>query len=130
MSAESLSQRIRHVVSSGQAQPGVVSTGVGAVLSLSSIIVSATNTISAQQAIAMAVPAIVAITGGLIHILVTDSWTAWRRGFKQGCQAAMVYRLHAVNTDGSTAADVNGVADPTRLARELASRRWPPDATG
>lgn len=89
MSAESLSQRIRHVVSSGQAQPGVVSTGVGAVLSLSSIIVSATNTISAQQAIAMAVPAIVAITGGLIHILVTDSWTAWRRGFKQGCQAAM-----------------------------------------
>jgi hypothetical protein len=130
MSAGSPPQRARHVISWGQARPGIMVTCVGAVLGLTTVVFSATNTISAQQAIAMAVPAIVSITGGLIHTLVLDSWTAWRRGFEQGCQAALVYRPHGLNTDGSTTSDLNGVADSGRLARRLTSLRSPPDATG
>jgi hypothetical protein len=104
-------------------------TCVGAVVGLTTVVFSATNTISAQQAIAMAVPAIVAITLGLIHTLVVDSWTAWRRGFEQGCQAGLVYRLHGLNTDGSTASDPNGVSDSGRLPGRLTSLNCPPDAT-
>lgn len=115
MSAGSLAERVRHAVSWGQARSGALVTCVGTVLGLSTVIFSATNMISAQQAIAMAVPAIVAITGGLIRVLVLDSWTAWRRGFEQGCQAALVHRLHSLSTDASIS-QLKGVADHDRLA--------------
>ena len=50
----------------------------GAILGVSTVVFSAINAISTQQAVAMAVPAIVAITGGLVRMLVLDSWAAWQ----------------------------------------------------
>lgn len=129
MSGRSLPQRVRLVVAWSRARPEAVGTCAGVVLGLSTIVFSATNTISAQQAIAMAVPAIVAITVGLVRMVVLDSWTAWRRGFEQGCQAALIYRLCSPNGDDSGGPEHNGVADTGRMAPRLASTRWPPGAT-
>lgn len=129
MSDESLPKWVRHVGSWGQARPGVAGTCFGAVLGLSTIGLSATNTISAQQAVAMAVPAIVTMTGGLVRMLVLDSWTAWRRGFEQGCHTAVVYRLHSPNADDAGPSEANGRVDPGRLAPRLTGHRWPPEAT-
>ena len=55
------------------------------------VILSAANAVSAQQAIAMALPAGVTALGGLLGLIIPDAWTAWRRGFRQGCEAAMMY---------------------------------------
>ncbi len=129
MSDGSLPQWVGHVGSWGLARPGVAGTCFGAVLGLSTVVLSATNTISAQQAIAMAVPAIVTITGGLVRMLVLDSWTAWRRGFEQGCRTALVYRLHSQNTDDSGLPEANGGADSGRLTSRLTGHRWPQEAT-
>lgn len=132
MSGRSLPQWMRLAVAWGQTgpvRPEVVAACAGAALGLSTVVLSATNTISAQQAIAMAVPAIVAITVGLVRMVVRDSWTAWRRGFEQGCQAALIYRLCSSNGDDSDGPDHNGVADTGCRAPRLASPRWPPGAT-
>lgn len=77
----------------------------------------------------MAVPAIVTMTGGLVRMLVLDSWTAWRRGFEQGCHTAVVYRLHSPNADDAGPSEANGRVDPGRLAPRLTGHRWPPEAT-
>ena len=130
MSGRSLPQRVRLVVAWGRVRPEAVGTCAGVILGLSTIVFSATNTISAQQAMAMAVPAIVAITVGLVRMVVLDSWTAWRRGFEQGCQTALIYRLCSTNGDDSDGLDHNGAAAETgRIAPRLASPRWPPGAT-
>ena len=128
MSDRSLPQRARHVVSWSQARPGATSMCAGAVLGVSTVVFSAINAISAQQAVAMAVPAIVAITGGLVRMLVLDSWAAWRRGFEHGCRAALAYRLPGASADDSGAADLDGEAAPARLVPRLASPRCPPGA--
>jgi hypothetical protein len=130
MSDGSFPQWLRHAVSWSSGRPGAVGTSVGAVLGLIVVVFSATNTISAQQAIAMAVPAIVVMTVGLVRMVVLDSWAAWRRGFEQGCQAALAYRLRSPNADDSGVSDADSAADPGRLATRLASLRWPPGATG
>jgi hypothetical protein len=44
------------------------------------------NVVDAQRLIALALPATIMTTGGLINVLVPDVWTAWRRGFQQGCR--------------------------------------------
>lgn len=129
MSDGSFPQWLRHAVSWSSGRPGALGTSAGAVLGLIVVVFSATNTISAQQAIAMAVPAIVIITGGLVRMLVLDSWTAWRRGFEQGCRTALVYRLHSQNTDDSDPPEANGGADSGRLTSRMTGDRWPPEAT-
>jgi len=65
-------------------------TAVGITTVLVTVILSAVNAVSAQQAIAMALPAGVTAVGGLVGTLVPDAWTAWRRGFRQGCEAAQM----------------------------------------
>jgi hypothetical protein len=130
MSDESLPQRVRRRIPRGHARLGAVGTCVGAALGLSTIICCATNAISVQQAIAMAVPVIVGITGGLVRILVLDSWAAWRRGFQQGCQAALAYRLHGPGQEDATISRFTGPAEPVQLASRLAGPRCPPGATG
>jgi hypothetical protein len=130
MSDGSFPQWLRRAVSWSSRRPGAVGTSVGAVLGLIVVVFSATNTISAQQAIAMAVPAIVVMTSGLVRILVLDSWAAWRRGFEQCCQAALAYRLRSPSADDCGVSDPDSAADPGRLAPRLASLRWPPGATG
>jgi uncharacterized membrane protein len=63
-------------------------TAVGAVLSLITVIVSALDAITAQQAIAMALAAGMTTVVGLIAMMVPDAWVAWRRGFQHGYEAA------------------------------------------
>ena len=62
--------------------------GVGGILGLVTIILSAVSVVSAQQAIALALPTTIITTSGVIRSVIPDYWTAWRRGFKQGCQVA------------------------------------------
>jgi hypothetical protein len=61
----------------------------GAVVTLVTVILSATGTIGSGQAFALASPATTIILGGLIGMTVPDAWTAWRRGFRHGCEAAL-----------------------------------------
>ena len=64
-------------------------TVVGITTVVITVILSATNAVSAQQAIAMALSAGVTAMGGLLGLIIPDPWTAWRRGFRQGCEAAL-----------------------------------------
>ncbi|HXS66542.1 MAG TPA: hypothetical protein VN767_27115 [Streptosporangiaceae bacterium] len=68
-------------------------TCTGGALGLMDVPLSAFNAISAQQAIALALPAGVTITVGLINVYIGDSSAAWRRGFQQGCQACKLYQM-------------------------------------
>lgn len=64
-------------------------TVVGTTTVVITVILSASNAVSAQQAIAMALPAGVTALGGLLGLIIPDPWTAWRRGFRQGCETAL-----------------------------------------
>jgi hypothetical protein len=125
MSDGSSSRRVRSGVASGPTWAGAVAVCVGIVLGLCTVLVSATNMISAQQAIAMALPAIVGIIGGLVRSLVFDSWTAWRRGFEQGCQTALAYGRPNSSANDPGVSDLNGATTPVRLAPPLPRPRSP-----
>jgi hypothetical protein len=64
--------------------------GVGGILGLITIILSAFSKVSATQAVALALPATIITIGGLIKSVVPDCNAAWRRGFRQGCQVATI----------------------------------------
>ena len=63
-------------------------TAVGISLSAATVGLLALDAISTQQAIAIAVPAVLITVGGVAGLIVVDAWTAWRRGFRHGCKAA------------------------------------------
>lgn len=69
---------------------------------VSTVILSATNAISAQQAIAMALPAGVTALSGLLGLFIPDACTAWRRGFRQGCETAMRCQSDRSDADSTT----------------------------
>jgi hypothetical protein len=81
-------------------RPAVWSLAGGIVLDAATVIVCALNAVSAQQAIAMALPAALITGGSFIALLVPDPWCAWRRGFIHGSEAA------ARRDRGHPAADV------------------------
>jgi hypothetical protein len=89
---------VRQISSWRLARPAVLYTGTGGTLGLIAVTLSAVNAISAQQAIALALPADVTIIIGLINVYVPDSWAAWRRGFQQGCQACKLCQMQNVNS--------------------------------
>ncbi len=60
--------------------------GAGAVLTVITEILAAVNAVSPQQLIALALPAAALTIGGLIRAIVPDAWTAWRDGFRLGCE--------------------------------------------
>jgi hypothetical protein len=74
---------------------------IGGMLGLVTIVLSALNAISAQQSIALSLPAVVLTVRGVMGHLISDSWTAWRRGFQQGCLAATQYYLPESESDPS-----------------------------
>ena len=80
------------------ARPAAWYTGAGGALGLIAVTLSAVNAISAQQAVALALPADVTIIFGLIKVHVPDSWAAWRRGFQQGCQACKLCQMRNANS--------------------------------
>ncbi|MGO8956293.1 MAG: hypothetical protein ACLQFR_02795 [Streptosporangiaceae bacterium] len=93
-------------------RPAALWTFFGGILASVTIILSALNLGSAQQSIALAVPALVMTIGGLINTLVPDSWTAWRRGFKQGCRVGAMCQRDAMFPSGTTTQHANGTATP------------------
>jgi hypothetical protein len=60
----------------------------GGILTGITVALSAVNAVSPQQSIALALPAALLTIGGLIRAAAPDAWTAWRRGFKAGCDTA------------------------------------------
>jgi len=66
-----------------------LNTAVGIALTAATVGLLALDAISTQQAIALAVPAVLTTVGGMAGLIVLDAWTAWRRGFRHGCEAAM-----------------------------------------
>jgi uncharacterized membrane protein len=88
MGGRSVAQYLQLIRSSSRTRlaPWCAALGVG--LSLITVIVSALDAISAQQAIAMALPAGMTTLGGLIAMTVPDAWVAWRRGFQHGYETA------------------------------------------
>jgi hypothetical protein len=80
----------------------------------------------------LAMLAMVTTIGGLIGMLVPDAWTAWRRGFQQGCEAATRYQMQRL--PGKIVADATPPgpgeqvqADSVRPLREVS---WPPGSAG
>ena len=93
-------------------RPAVLFTCVGGVLGLTAVTLSALNAISAQQAVALALPAGVTITAGLINLYVPNSLAAWRRGFQQGCQACKLCQMLDVNSGFAAISDRPGGHGP------------------
>ncbi len=89
---------------------------IAAGLGLSSVTValSALNAVSTQQAIALALPAVLITVGGIAGRIVPDAWIAWRRGFRHGCEAALVSQPPAYVF---RADDAGGRLGQIRLAR-------------
>lgn len=77
-------------------------TVVGITTVVITVILSATDAVSAQQSIAMALPAGVTAVGGLLGLIIPDPWIAWRRGFRQGCEAALSCRPDRLGANGIT----------------------------
>ena len=90
-------------------------TAVGVALGLATVALSALNTISTQQAIAMALPAVLITVGGMAGRIVPD---AWRRGFRHGCEAALTSQAYVVRAD-----DAEGKLPEVRVA-EVAVVHW------
>jgi hypothetical protein len=88
MGGRSVAQYLQLIRSSSRTRLAPWCVALGAVLSSITVIVSALNAVSAQQAIAMALPAGMTIIGGLIAMTVPDAWVAWRRGFQHGYETA------------------------------------------
>jgi hypothetical protein len=70
-------------------RPAAMYLATGTSLTLGTMVLCISNSISAQQAIALALLAVMTTLGGWIGLIVPDAWIAWRRGFQQGCKAAM-----------------------------------------
>jgi uncharacterized membrane protein len=88
MGGWSVAQYLRMIRSSPRRRLAPWCAAAGGVLSLITVIVSALDAVSAQQAIAMALPAGMTTVGGLIGMMVPDAWVAWRRGFQHGYETA------------------------------------------
>jgi uncharacterized membrane protein len=88
MGGWSIAQYLQMIRSNPRTRLARWCTVFGAALSLITVIVSAMDAISAQQAIAMALPSGMTTVFGLIAMTVPDAWVAWRRGFRQGYETA------------------------------------------
>jgi uncharacterized membrane protein len=88
MGGWSVAQYLRMIRSNPRTRPARWCTVFGAALSLITVIVSALDAVSAQEAIAMALPAGMITVCGLIAMTVPDAWVAWRRGFQHGYETA------------------------------------------
>lgn len=109
MGLEWLRQRVDQIVSRTRSRLAPWLAAGGTILALVTVVVSALDAVSAQQAVAMALVAGLTTMGGLVAVLVPDAWVAWRRGFRHGCEVALRSDPHPVAIDTS--------ATPMRDAR-------------
>ena len=70
-------------------RPAAMYMAAGTLLTLLTISLGIANAISAQQTIALALLATVAILRGVMRKIVPDAWMAWRQGFQHGCEVAI-----------------------------------------
>jgi uncharacterized membrane protein len=103
MGRESLSQRFGQIRSGVRSRLARWIAAGGTVLALVTVVVSALDAVSAQQAIAMSLVAGLTTMGGLIAVLVPDAWVAWRRGFRHGCEATLRADAHPLTVDTAPA---------------------------
>jgi uncharacterized membrane protein len=66
---------------------------IGAVIVIATLVCSLLGVISAQQAVALGLPAVVLILGGLIAVWVPDPQTSHRLGVRAGLQAGALLKL-------------------------------------
>jgi hypothetical protein len=111
--------------------------GFGLTGVLVTVILCLTNTVAGPQAIAMALSTGMTTVGGLLGTLIPDVWTAWRRGFREGCATALssqpgglVSELHArpSRQHGQTARLAEGHGLPANQSRGQRSQRLPNSA--
>jgi hypothetical protein len=72
-----------------QRRPAAVCAAVGVLLTLVTTVLCISNVVSTQQAIALAIPAVLTTLGGWFGVIVPDALIAWRRGFQLGYEAAI-----------------------------------------
>jgi uncharacterized membrane protein len=77
-------------------------TVVGITTVVTTVVVCITNSVSTQQAVAMALLAVMTSLGGLLALMIPDPWTAWRRGFRQGCETALNCQQDDQSADATT----------------------------
>jgi hypothetical protein len=65
---------------------------VGALLAVATVILARLNAITIQQTVALGVPAVLLIVGGVITASTIDTPTAERLGFRAGLHAGMLLR--------------------------------------
>jgi hypothetical protein len=99
MDTQSRSRPVHVVRSWPRRRLAACGTALGLVVSSVTVVLSALNVISILQAIAMALAATLTTLGGLIAWIVPDAWVAWRRGFRSGCEAALVSHAHRKSAD-------------------------------
>src|SRR5215471_3190649 len=70
-------------------RPAVICAVVGGLLTLVTTVLCIFELVKAQQAIALAIPAVLITLGGWFGVIVPDALIAWRRGFQLGYEAAI-----------------------------------------
>src|SRR5216684_29527 len=94
--------------------------GAGVVLTVITVILSAVNAVSPQQLIALALSAAALTIGGLIRAAVPDVWTAWRDGFRHGCETGPLLRT---GPSGSGSEDENPAGPGAALTPPARNKR-------
>jgi hypothetical protein len=109
MDGESRGQPLRPVIAAWRrARFAAWVTAVGIGLSSVTVALSAGNAISTQQAIALALPAVLISVGGVGGWVVLDAWIAWRRGFHRGRNAALASQACLLQADDATSGRADG----------------------
>jgi len=106
MAGESPGRFLKVVRTATRSRLAVWVTIAGSVLGAADVSLSAVNAVSAQQSMAMALPAGVAIVGGMVGFMVPDAWAAWRRGFLHGCEAGQLINGHAADIGAKAVREV------------------------
>jgi uncharacterized membrane protein len=106
-----------------RARLGAWNTAVGIALSAATVVLAALEAVSARQAIAIAVPAVLITVGGMAGRSVLKAWSAWRRGFRDGCAAAMTCQRPAYLLPADDAE--NRLADPADKTSDLSQAPAP-----
>jgi hypothetical protein len=88
-------------------RPAAMCAAVGGLLTLVTTVLCISTAVSTQQAIALAIPAVLTTLGGWFGVIVPDALIAWRRGFQLGYEAAI---------DNSAPDDFGAAAPATRTA--------------
>jgi hypothetical protein len=101
-------------------RPAAMYMAAGTLLTLLTILLGISNAISAQQTIALALLATVAMLRGVIRMIVPDAWIAWRQGFQHGCQVGI--SCQASHLDVMTAPDTIPLRSGEPMATDLLAR--------